>query len=66
MAEASALQLLVPPVLEGDIDLVEIVVIEIDDGLQFLRGEADASYVRAKAEDREKVPLRLTIDSWSY
>ena len=36
------------------------------DRLAFLRGEADTSYVRAKAEDREKVPLRLTIDPWSY
>jgi len=36
------------------------------DRLQFLRGEADASYARAKAEDRERVPLRITIDQWGY
>jgi hypothetical protein len=36
------------------------------DRLQYLRDEADSSYVRAKAEDREKVPLRITIDPWSY
>lgn len=36
------------------------------DRLQFLRGEADVSYARAKAEDRERVPLRITIDQWGY
>ena len=34
------------------------------DRLTFLQGLADQAYVRAKAEDREKVPLRITIDNW--
>lgn len=34
------------------------------DRLQFLKGGADVAYARAKAEDREKVPLRITIDPW--
>lgn len=34
------------------------------DRLSFLQGLADQAYVRAKAEDREKVPLRITIDNW--
>jgi hypothetical protein len=32
------------------------------DRLSFLQGLADGSYERAAAEDREKVPLRITID----
>lgn len=35
------------------------------DRLEFLQGMADSAYARAAAEDREKVPLRITIDSWS-
>jgi hypothetical protein len=35
------------------------------DRLEFLQGMADVAYNRAAAEDREKVPLRITIDSWS-
>lgn len=35
------------------------------DRLEFLQGLADGSYSRAAAEDREKVPLRITIDQWS-
>lgn len=34
------------------------------DRLSFLEGLAQQAYVRAKAEDREKVPLRITIDNW--
>lgn len=34
------------------------------DRLSFLEGLAEQAYVRAKAEDREKVPLRITIDNW--
>jgi hypothetical protein len=34
------------------------------DRLEFLQGLADGSYARAAAEDREKVPLRITIDQW--
>lgn len=34
------------------------------DRLEFLQGLADGSYSRAAAEDREKVPLRITIDQW--
>lgn len=34
------------------------------DRLNFLQGLADQAYDRAKAEDREKVPLRITIDNW--
>jgi hypothetical protein len=36
------------------------------DRLSFLQGLADSSYDRAAAEDREKVPLRITIDTWNY
>jgi len=36
------------------------------DRLQYLQGLADAAYSRAIAEDRERVPLRITIDTWSY
>lgn len=36
------------------------------DRLQYLQGIADGSYARAAAEDREKVPLRITIDQWGY
>ena len=36
------------------------------DRLEFLQTLADGAYNRAAAEDREKVPLRLTIDTWSY
>lgn len=36
------------------------------DRLEFLQGLADGAYGRAAAEDREKVPLRITIDQWSY
>ena len=32
--------------------------------LTYLQGLADQAYVRAKAEDRERVPLRITIDRW--
>lgn len=34
------------------------------DRLTYLQQLADQAYVRAKAEDREKVPLRITIDNW--
>ena len=34
------------------------------DRLSYLQGLADQAYVRAKAEDRERVPLRITIDRW--
>jgi hypothetical protein len=36
------------------------------DRLQYLQGLADSAYNRAAAEDRERVPLRLTIDPWNY
>ena len=36
------------------------------DRLEFLQGLADGAYARAAAEDREKVPLRITIDQWGY
>lgn len=36
------------------------------DRLQYLQQMADAAYTRAIAEDRERVPLRITIDTWSY
>lgn len=36
------------------------------DRLSFLQGLADSSYDRAAAEDREKVPLRITIDMQGY
>jgi hypothetical protein len=36
------------------------------DRLQYLEGLADGAYVRACAEDRERVPLRITIDPWSH
>jgi hypothetical protein len=36
------------------------------DRLSFLQGLADSSYERAAAEDREKVPLRITINPWGY
>jgi len=36
------------------------------DRLQYLQQMADAAYGRAIAEDRERVPLRVTIDTWSY
>lgn len=36
------------------------------DRLEFLQGLADGAYSRAAAEDREKVPLRITIDQWGY
>lgn len=36
------------------------------DRLDFLQGLADGAYTRAAAEDREKVPLRITIDQWGY
>lgn len=36
------------------------------DRLPVLNAQADVSYARAKAEDREKVPLRITIDPWGY
>lgn len=36
------------------------------DRLQYLQQMADAAYARAIAEDRERVPLRITIDTWSY
>ena len=32
--------------------------------LQYLQSLADQAYIRAKAEDRERVPLRITIDRW--
>ena len=34
------------------------------DRLEFLQGMADTAYNRAAAEDRERVPLRITIDPW--
>jgi hypothetical protein len=34
------------------------------DRLEFLQGMADVAYNRAAAEDRERVPLRITIDPW--
>lgn len=34
------------------------------DRLTYLQGLADQAYARAKAEDRERVPLRITIDRW--
>ena len=34
------------------------------DRLQYLQGLADSAYERAAAEDRERVPLRITIDGW--
>lgn len=34
------------------------------DRLSYLQGLADQAYTRAKAEDRERVPLRITIDRW--
>lgn len=36
------------------------------DRLSYLQQMADAAYGRAIAEDRERVPLRITIDAWSY
>lgn len=36
------------------------------DRLEFLQGMADVAYNRAAAEDRERVPLRITIDQWGY
>lgn len=36
------------------------------DRLQFLEPMYQAAYARAKAEDRERVPLRISIDSWGY
>jgi hypothetical protein len=36
------------------------------DRLSFLQGLADGSYERAAAEDREKVPLRITINPGGY
>jgi len=36
------------------------------DRLSFLQGLADGSYDRAAAEDREKVPLRITINPGGY
>lgn len=36
------------------------------DRLQYLQQMADAAYARAIAEDRERVPLRITIDTWGY
>lgn len=35
------------------------------DRLQYLEGNATAAYDSAAAEDRERVPLRITIDSWA-
>lgn len=35
------------------------------DRLPVLIPQYDAAYARAKAEDRERVPLRITIDGWS-
>jgi hypothetical protein len=34
--------------------------------LSYLQGLAEQAYVRAKAEDRERVPLRISIDNWGY
>lgn len=36
------------------------------DRLVTLQQMADAAYARAIAEDRERVPLRITIDTWGY
>lgn len=36
------------------------------DRLVVLQQMADAAYARAIAEDRERVPLRITIDTWGY
>lgn len=36
------------------------------DRLQYLQGLADVAYARAKAEDRERVPLRISIDMRGY
>lgn len=36
------------------------------DRLVTLQQMADAAYSRAIAEDRERVPLRITIDTWGY
>lgn len=36
------------------------------DRLVALQQMADAAYSRAIAEDRERVPLRITIDTWGY
>lgn len=36
------------------------------DRLEYLQQMADAAYARAIAEDRERVPLRITIDTWGY
>lgn len=36
------------------------------DRLTYLRSEADTAYTRAKAEDRERVPLSISIDGWGY
>lgn len=35
------------------------------DRLPVLAPQYDAAYARAKAEDRERVPLRITIDPWA-
>lgn len=35
------------------------------DRLQYLQQIADGAYQRAMAEDRERVPLRITIDPWA-
>lgn len=35
------------------------------DRLQLLVPQYEAAYARAKAEDRERVPLRITIDPWA-
>jgi len=35
------------------------------DRLSFLEGYASQAYDKAAAEDRERVPLRITIDSWA-
>lgn len=36
------------------------------DRLGMLQQMADAAYTRAIAEDRERVPLRITVDTWGY
>jgi len=36
------------------------------DRLPMLIPQYEAAYARAKAEDRERVPLRITIDPWGY
>lgn len=36
------------------------------DRLEYLLGMADKAYATAAAEDRERVPLRITIDNWGY